>query len=216
MPIFTVLITNSTIAREVYGGLPACTTYLNDNADDNAVAFQGLDVDGQGRALIGATRYLDAFFWQGVATGLAGGTPTTLQFPRTGLTDQYGAALDATNVPAVFVNAVFEMAAIVAADPSVASNLDQGSNVSRLGAGPANLGFFRPTSAADGNATLLPVIVDRLIGRWRAAAPAVGGFITGTNPRSDFGLGCFTGCRGCGVSPCCCGVTGTRNVVLPL
>src|ERR1043165_1320034 len=162
MSIFTELVSGATTPREVYGGLTAAVDYLAASADDAAAAFRAPDTDGQKRALIGATRYIDSFYWLGVATGLAGGTPTTLQFPRTGLTDTQSQPLDATNVPPQVVNAAFEMAAILAADPSAASNVDQGSLVSSLGAGPASLSFFRPTSVQAGNATVLPTGGDRL------------------------------------------------------
>lgn len=213
MAIFTETIGTDLTPFEVYGGLTACTHYLLASGDDGAVAFRAAAADDQKRALVGATRYIDGFFWSGVATGLAGGTPTTLQFPRSGLTDAYGAALDATNVPSQVVSAAFEMAAILVVDPTAASNADQGSNVASLGAGPASLSFFRPTSAQLGTASVMPTVVDRLIGRWLASSQAaVAGFISGTNPCSDFSM--CTSC-GCSMSTCCCSA-GRRDVTWPV
>lgn len=213
MSIFTVQVTSSTTPVEVYGGVDACLEYLRYSDTDGAVAFVALDADGQKRKIAQATRYLDSLSWQGVPTGLAGGTPTTLQFPRTGLTDAQGAALDATDVPALFVEAVFEMTALIAADPSVTQNADTGSNVSSMGAGPASLSFFRPSSVADGNATVLPTAVDRLVGRWLASSAAlIGGVITGGSSRSAFRDSCGT----CGSVPCTCWGSGRRDVTWPV
>lgn len=184
MAIFIELVTGDTTGFEVYAGLAFVSRYLNSSSSAAAQAFRALasDPDAQKRALIDATRYIDSYFWQGIATGLAGGTPTTLAFPRSGLTDANGAALDATNVPLQVNEAAAEMAALICADPDVVTNVDTGSNVASLGAGPASISFFRPQSVADGNATALPTVIDRLIGRWLAGAGAqkgVGGFATG-------------------------------------
>src|SRR5262245_59674167 len=119
MAIFTELVTGSSTAVEVYGGLAACADFLNDSSSEGAVAFRGLEADDQKRRLIDASRYIDSMFWQGVPTGLAACTPTTLAWPRSGLTDTQGAALDATNVPTLVVQAAFQMAGLIAADPSV-------------------------------------------------------------------------------------------------
>jgi hypothetical protein len=201
MAIFVETI--GTTSFEVYGGVTACTAYLLGSASAGATAFRALaTADDQVRRLVDASRYIDEQYWQGVATALAGGTPTTLQFPRTGLTDVAGQPLDATNVPGVVVTAAFEMAAILAGDPDAAAAADQGSNVSSLGAGPARIAFFRPTSPADGNATVLPTVVDRLIGRWRAGArAAASGMATGINPVSNFRS---ASCSWCSSSPCSC------------
>lgn len=213
MTIFLETITGDATGFEVYGGLAACAHYLLGSSSDAAAAFRALASDDQKRRLIDATRYVDQQFWQGTATGTAGGDATTLAFPRTGLTDVNNQPLDATNVPVLLVNAAFEMAALIAADPSVVANTDTGSNVASLGAGPAQIAFFRPASVADGNATVLPTVVDRLVGRWLAGVGAgvPGGVITGASSRSDFRDRCGL-CRN---SPCCCS-TGRREVTWPV
>lgn len=202
MTTFTETVTGATTPVEVYGGLAACADYLLSSSSDGAVAFRALATDDQKRRLIDATRYVDQQFWQGTRTGLVGVDSTTLAFPRTGLTDEAGAALDSTTVPRQVVEAAFEMAGILASDSTAAGNADQGSNVQSLGAGPASLSFFRPTSAALGTATVLPVVVDRLVGRWLASAGAVtaGVIITGASARSDFRDCTICGSRGCGCS----------------
>jgi hypothetical protein len=182
------LETISGVDFEVYGGVTAISNYLLGSSTAGAAAFRRLASDDQKRRLIDATRYIDEQRWQGAATGLAGGTATSLQFPRTGLTDLAGASLDAANVPAALLAAVSEMAAVLAVDVEAASAVDAGSNVQSLGAGPASLSFFRPTSAQNGTASTMPVVVNRLIGRWLASSVSglAGGVITGTSsPCSD-------------------------------
>lgn len=184
MTIFTEFLTGDATGYEVYAGLAFVQHYLGGSSSAAAQAFRALGVgsDAQKQRVIEATRYVDQNYWQGTATGLAGGTPTTLAFPRSGLTDVNGAALDPTNVPKEVNEAVAELAALIALDPDTANNVDTGSNVSSLGAGPAQISFFRPQSVHDGNATVLPTLVDRLIGRWLAGAGAkisVGGFASG-------------------------------------
>jgi hypothetical protein len=210
MAIFNVTIGADTV--EVYGGLPALTSYLNTASSDGAVAWRALSAspDDQKRKLVDATRFIDAQIWQGAATALAGGTPTTLQFPRSGLTNIDGTPLDPTNVPQVLINAVFEMTALLADDSSLTGAVDSGSNLESLGAGSAKLQFFQPQSQLIGNATLLPTAVDRLIGRWLAGASAaiaaaVAGVSTGSN--------CQPCCLICNCSPCCCSST---NIAWPL
>jgi hypothetical protein len=75
----------------------------------------------------------------------------------------------------VLVEAAFEMALIIAGDETVPSNLDQGSNISNIGAGGGvSISFFSPTSAPQGTATTMPVVVQRLVGRYLASASGGG------------------------------------------
>jgi hypothetical protein len=211
--IFIELIAGDDAGYEVYGGAAACAHYLRAALGDGPVAFRALSADDQVRTLVMATRYIDSQPWQGTATGFAAGAVTSLQFPRAGLTDVDGAPLDVSAVPRLVEQAAFEMAAILAADPTVAAAVDSGSNVQSLGAGPARISFFRPTSAGDGNASVLPPAVDRLIGRWRAAAgtgAVLAGFVSGSSSASNFST-----CGTCGLSSCCCAEQ-RRDVWCPL
>jgi len=177
---------------EVYGGLAACDAYLLASPSSGAATYRGLPTDDRKRALIGATRYLDAKRWLGTANGSGG---TTLDFPRDGLVDENGdPASDAYQLDLVS-RAAFELAALVAEDPSVLAEADQGSNIKSMGAGSAKLEFFAPTSTATGTATKLPIVVDELIGMWLAGVGAgasvaagvgLGGVATGTKSDSYF------------------------------
>jgi len=191
MSLFTVQV-GSDPAIEVYGGLPAADQYINAMIGDGAVAYRALvtatNTADRQRLLVAATRWVDSLAWQGAPDGYQS---TTLQFPRSGLTSADGTAATDAQQLAIVNRAVFELVALLADDPDVLTEPDAGSNVQDLGAGSARVAFFRPTSAQDGNATVLPVVIDRLLGRWAASAdPAVAaaaaGTVTGTNCHSDF------------------------------
>lgn len=182
---FTVTVGSNT--AEVYGGSTACVAYLALAIGDAATAFTALTSDNQNRCLVVATRFLDAQSWQGApASPAVGGT--TLQWPRAGVTDAHGVAVDSSTVPANVVNAVFELAGLIAADPDVVTAVDQGTNVKGVHAGPAGVDYFVPTSAADGSAPLFPPVIQRLIAQYLgAASDRIGsGITTGTCGHSEF------------------------------
>jgi hypothetical protein len=164
MAIFHVTI--ATYQVEVYGGLPACKEYLATSSTPQAIAFTALATDEEkARRLVDATRFLDAQDWQGAPTTPAVDA-TTLAWPRTGVTLADGTAVDANTVPTDLVRAAFELAALIAADPSIVGKADQGSNVATLQAGSASISYFQRTDVKDGTATVLPPTLDRLIAKY--------------------------------------------------
>lgn len=183
--------------------------YITARFGPQYTAWLALGDDDASRTLVSAADYIDSYAWQGTATGqvLVNGvlTPTTRQWPRTGVLVN-GVQLDPTLIPQQIVNAQFELAVMLLQDPTLSNSVDSGSNVSSLGAGPARLSFFRPTSVLDGNATVLPPLINRMIGQFLASAsptaqPTI--FVSGINGRSDFRdeERC---CHGCGFVPCRC------------
>lgn len=178
MAIFSVTIGGN--SYEVYGGLTAATTYLTAAFGPAYTAWLALGADDKSKTLVTATRYLDEQAWSGEATGTVPPDPTTLEWPRSGITDVSELA-----VPPEVVQAAFELAVLIAADPTLPTKTDQGSNISSVGAGGGvSVSFFSSTSAARGTAPLLPPIVQRLVGRFLAAA---GG---GTTGESSTGNAC--------------------------
>lgn len=176
MSIFTVTITGVTPNPETYIDVAGATARIGAIYSPAATKWLGLSSDDKGRTLVTATLYIDEQPWDGVATGLAGGTPTTLQFPRTGL-QRDGVDVDPTNVPTEVVQAVCELAVLIAAKPAVVSGSDQGSNLKAVwGGGGVGVEYFVPQSAAAGTATVMPAILCRLIGRWIASAGEDGSF----------------------------------------
>jgi hypothetical protein len=186
---FTVTLSGGT-PTEIYAGDTAIDKYVNEKIGAGAKKYRGLAVgsDDRKRLMIEATHYIDALAWQGAPTFAAG---TVLQFPRTGITNSDGAAVSDVEQLALVAKAIGELIAIAAGDNDVVSAADAGSNLRGLGAGSARIDFFRPTSFQDGNATLLPVPVQRLIGKWLAVAgasvsAAAAPVSTGTSSCSDF------------------------------
>lgn len=166
--------------------LDDANNYINAQYGPTYSAWMLLSDDDKSRTLTTSTRFIDSFQWQGTATGIVGALPTSLQWPRTGVFVD-GVELDPTTVPPQVVQACFELAVMIADDPSLTQNADAGSNLRSMGASGANLAFFRPTSAADGSAPRFPPLIDRLIGRFLASNVAsMTGFSSGVNPCSNF------------------------------
>jgi hypothetical protein len=178
---FNVTIGGSTTI-EVYGGLTACDAYIEGAIGDGATAYRSLAASGDDRKrlLVAATRYVERLTWQGTATTPAVGG-TTLVWPRTGVTDPNGTAVDPNTVPSALTNAVFELVMLGATDPDALSAPDSGSNVKKLDADGTSIEFFRPTSALDGTASVLPSVVSQLVGKWLASASATVAGASGTS-----------------------------------
>lgn len=183
---FVVTIGSDPTPFEIYGGDPAAVHYLLAGISDGAVAFQAMTPDQRARVLIQATRLLDAQSWQGQPTtpAVAG---TTLQWPRTGVIDANGNAVDSSTVPTNVVSAAFELAALLADDPDIAASVDAGSNIQSVGAGSAKVAYFAPTSALDGTAPLLPPVIQRLVAQYMGSAidNVGGGIVTGNTSNDD-------------------------------
>lgn len=152
---------------EVYADLAFVDDYLASSNTKGAQKYRALitanDPDTRKRLIIDATRAIDSYAWDGVMGGDGG---TTLQFPRAQIAD------DSATQLALVKKALGQFVSILILDPEAGSSVDAGSNVQSLGAGSGRLAFFRPTSAQDGNATVLPTMVDRLIGKYLASASA--------------------------------------------
>lgn len=148
-----------------------------------ASSFAALSADDQKRALVSATRWLDRLQWTGSPTDTT--TPQPLEHPRTGLIDCNSVAIDDSEVATGVVEAMFELAEIIAADSTTQNSSGQGSNIKSVGAGSAQVEFFRPTigSAAD---TRLPTVAQDLIRCFLAGTTITKATATGTGNSSAF------------------------------
>jgi hypothetical protein len=163
------VVTINSNTYEVYASLADVEKYLAGTIGDGADAFRTLDNgDDKCRLIVQATRYLDLLSWQGLATGLLGVDSTELAWPRSGVTNPDGSTVDSTTVPTAVIKAMEELVAILAGDADVASASDQGNNVKKLDADGTSIEFFRPTSALDGTAPVVPTIIAKLVGKWLA------------------------------------------------
>lgn len=148
------LITLSGGASEtIHGTYAGSITYIAMLYGDAADAWTALSADNRKRTLAAAVRYLNAQSWTAAYDTFA---------ERDALT--------------AFASAQYELAVMIAADPSVASTANQGSNISSVSAGGASVSYFNPT--IDG-ADLLPPVLMRLIGAYLsggASLTVIGGF----------------------------------------
>ena len=167
------IATTVTIGANTYNVYGLTADPLQDTTDYlagrfGAVAFAGLATDDLRRqVLISATRWLDRLQWAGAPTDLS--TPQPLAFPRTGLPQCDGIAYTDSEVPDPIVEAMFELAEIIAADATQQDSNGQGSNIKSVEAGSASVEFFTPTIGS-GSDTRLP----------RAAHDLVRCFLSGT------------------------------------
>jgi len=180
--VTTVHITGVSPDPEVYADLADANNYVAGMFSPQGTAWLALTDNQKGQTLLTATRRFEAIAWDGTATGVG----TSLAFPRTGLFRD-GVPVDSTTVPPEIVEGCIELAVAIAAKPGLVNAADQGSNVqSAQGGGGVGVTFFAPTSAASGTATVLPVQVQRLVGRFMASPGADGSFGQAGKKCSEF------------------------------
>lgn len=164
MTLATVTISGVTV--EVYATLQAVKDHHITSGSPHSAAFNALaDDNAKSRILVDATRWFNALPWQGEPT-----TPavegTTLKWPRTGVTEPDGDEVDDQVIPADVIEAFKEACGLLAQNSKLTSKAHQGSNIQQLGAGPAGITYFSPTSPELGNATMLPTILDRYLAKY--------------------------------------------------
>lgn len=111
-----------------------------DNLIDAGPLWLSVDPDSKARALLHATILLDNQCWIGTKTA----DSNTLEWPRTGVTDADGNAIDENTVPDQIVNGTIRLAYELSQDPTLASQQNTGSNDKKYVAGSVSIEFFRP------------------------------------------------------------------------
>lgn len=155
----------------VHGSLVAARAYLAMMPGPQYDAWRALlgsgatADDAQKRTLAAAVRYFNAQTWAAAADTFA-----------------------ERDAIAAFETAQYELAALIAADPSVVALADQGSNIQSVSAGGASVSYFNPTTK---NAAKMPPVLMRLVGSYLTATnvsgPEGGSGQTGScvNPMSE-------------------------------
>lgn len=176
MPTALVVGTNT------YRSLADVTAYLEDSIRAAAWAF--VDPDDQTRSIHTAMRIIEKQCWQGTKTVLA----QVLAFPRTGLTDKNGVALDPTIVPTQVGDGLSELSFEVSQNPDLETLAGTGSNNKRLRAGEAEIEYFRPTGGVNGlGSQRFPPVVQELLGQFMCGAGGMSTpFASGTDVESQF------------------------------
>ena len=138
------------------------------------------------QSLATATRSLDRQKWLGDKYEDA---PTQLlEFPRSGLIDKNGDAVDETTVPQEILDATCEYALGLLNNPALQNDSNTDSNIKKLVAGSAEIEYIRGTSGPR-----FPTILNELIGIWLTSAfnysgPFISGADNETSFSGDFGL----------------------------
>ncbi len=183
---------------EVYADLAQANTYFLSAV--HGAAWAAVDGNTRQRALVTATSMLERSGWRGAPTEpidkALSPAPSTqpLQWPRTGLTDRNGVAVDSASIPADVVNGNMELALALINDATAQTTTSTGSNVKSVATKDkvdvvetsVATEFFSSTSK---NATRFPTIVHELLGRYLAASTtSVGIFAPGTGILSGAGV----------------------------
>ena len=188
------------VTYEVYGSLASANAYF-------AAAIQGApwasaDSSVRSQALVTATRVFERTGWQGAPTDTVVPVPPAtlplaageqaLEWPRTGLVDMNGVAVDSTAIPQDVIDGNFEYALAVINDATVQTSAQTGSNLKidetteRVEGAitvTTKQQFFRSTLGKNGQ---FPTIVQDYIGQWLASTKAaVGIFAGGTDVESQ-------------------------------
>lgn len=140
-------------------------------------------------ALVSAFRMIERQVYEGEQTVAP---PTqTASFPRTGLTDAYGAEVDDATVPQQVEDAQCELAIALLGNAAGASAGAGGpsSNIKSLGAGSARIEYFRPNASTWGTGRFPVPVMDLLapfLSSSADAAATLGGEDYGTDGESAF------------------------------
>lgn len=184
------IITISGVANAIYGTVTGAKAYLA--ASSHGQAWLSLDSATQKQRLVTATRILERQSWLGAPTEPVDKSNLTnqpantqpLQFPRTGLVDRNGVAVDSTSIPMDVDSASYEIAlALGETTPTIQTSSTATSNVKRQkdlarveGAITEDVEreFFRSTLDSQlGGPPRFPTIVQELIGLWLASGATV-------------------------------------------
>jgi hypothetical protein len=181
----TVVI--SSVTFDIYGtqtGGGGSVEYLTASSTEAATAYLAATPDAQARALVSVARLLNRQRWQGLKTLDA----QPLAWPRTSVADSYGNVVDSLSIPVDVINASYELAAMVIADPSLLDKASTAENISSLQAGSVSISFFRREGGAR-----FPTIVEELIGAYLSSSASGGGssdslygIASGTGVESQF------------------------------
>lgn len=191
---------------EVYGALAAANAYFA--AASQGAPWLAAESSLRNQALVTATRVFERTGWSGNPTDTVVPVPPAtlplsageqaLQWPRTGLVDRNGVALDSTSIPTDVINGNFEYALDLINTPSVQTDDVRGSNVKSTKSlerveGAVTVSSeqvnFIPTI---GRFAQFPKIVQDYIGLWLDSSGSLTlSFVSGTDAEAlelDFGF----------------------------
>ena len=170
----------------IYGLAADANTYFL--AHSNADEWRDASTLTKNRALVTAARSFDRQNWVGTPTDLV--TPQDLAWPRTGVTDRNGEAVDPNTTPDDVDEGNWEWAldlvkngAIADATPGTNTKKTRSSKKVDVITVSTELELFRPTI---GETARFPVAVMELIGLFLAGGDEALAFASGTDVESGF------------------------------
>jgi len=111
----------------------------------------------------------------------------TLSFPRTQLVDVYGNPLSSTVTPGQIIAAEFELAFELSVSAALEKKAGVGDNISHVGAGSAQVNFFRPTGGPEGaGSQRFPTVVQELLKPFLAGGLSISPTVSGNTDTSAF------------------------------
>lgn len=158
----------------IYGTAAGALTYYKQGIGFDAMI--ALSSSDRLKRLVQAARVLTRQDWRGNRTDEA--TPQPLAFPRTGLIDKDGVAVDDATEPEDVAFASYELAALLNDDDATIESEEGGSNVKQLATTERVEGavtdststtYFKPTIGKQGR---FPRRVQELVGLWLEASGA--------------------------------------------
>jgi len=166
------------VGTNSYASIGESITYFFDTL--RRTRWDAIDTNTKSAALIDATRYLDRLNWVGSKTSSA----QALAWPRSGVVDKEGQAVDSSTVPAFIKEATYEVALRLAEDPTLVDSFSQQTrdNTKRVKAGDVEAEFFIPTKGTPVFEWLLPLLRPFLKG----ASGIKGNFASGIDNTSEF------------------------------
>jgi hypothetical protein len=176
MPFSYPTVSLGSYTYDVYANTSSATNYLDATITEAGAAWRAADVDTQARALVSATRWLDAAQWQGTIADAV--TPQALQWPRNGTAP----ATDPTTLPIQVVDACIELAAMLIVDPDLRANLNA-PIAKEIRAGSVEQQFFRPFDI--NVTTFLPTAIMSFVGQWIAGNVVAGAIPHDTHEKSE-------------------------------
>lgn len=176
-------VTISTVDYSVYG----LTADAVNDADEyfigrlGAAVWTAADADLKKQALVTAFRMMNRRpTWSGTVTveGQDGA------WPRDDASCGDEAVTDGT-IPDLIALGQFELALSLLESEAIQDAPGSGSNIKRVGAGPASVEFFSPTVNTSSD-LLFPQVVNELISCYFAGSAGIAPIVTGTSEESSF------------------------------
>lgn len=173
-------VTIGAVTYDVYASNQIADDYMAAQLSSAGTAWRAAAETDQNRALVSATRLIDRQTWQGTRDDQY----FPLAFPRSGLIDPDGVAVDAYTVPQRVIDACCELAASLL-DGSTAQDQSSTENLTQsLSAGSVSISYFR---SAEQTSNRFPQPVQELIGLWLTGSTiSLVGSSTGTDEQSAF------------------------------